>query len=46
MKGMETSGELVVRSKTLCRKKKKLCEWVEKEKFHCSRPHKVESSAL
>ena len=46
MKGIKASTELLVRSETFCKKKKKICEWVEKEKYHYCRPDKVGSSGL
>lgn len=45
MKGIEASAEPLW-SETFCKKKKKLCEWVEKAKYHYCRPHKAGSSGL
>ena len=46
MEGKKTWTELLVSSKSFCKEKKLLREWLEKEKHHYSRPHQVGSSGL
>lgn len=46
MKGIEASTELLVRSETFCKEKKRLHEWVAKEKYRYSRPHEARSLGL